>query len=259
LVLPAHGGVTAKYYRRLAWASATFAFMADFSMGTLGGKLKLKGKTTGRYADVLGHMYFATAVLKQFEQEGRRKEDEPFMQWALEHCFSEIHQAFDGIFASIDVPLIGAVFRGPVRWMNAFNPIGHRPGDELDVKIAQLMQIPGEQRDRLTAGIFVPTSEHEQLAKLEMAMRLTAESDAVNHKVRRAVKKKILSKQPAAELFKAALEKNIINQQEYDVLARAETLRNQVIQVDDFDLKEYKGQAASAQAHAAASSTVRAI
>jgi len=259
LVLPAHGGVTAKYYRRLAWASATFAFMADFSMGTLGGKLKLKGKTTGRYADVLGHMYFATAILKQFEVEGRRKEDEPLMQWALEHCFAQIQTAFDGIFASIDVPLIGAIFRGPVRWINALNPIGHRPGDELDVKIAHLMQIPGEQRDRLTQGIFVPTGEHEQLARLELAMRSSFESDAVNHKVRRAVKKKILAKQAPSELFKAALEKKIINQQEYDVLARAETQRNQVIQVDDFDLKEYKGQAVQGTQTQSASSTVRAI
>jgi acyl-CoA dehydrogenase len=240
LVLPAKWGVTAKYYRRLAWTSATFAFMADFSMGTLGGKLKTKGKTTGRYADILGHMYIATACLKRFEMEGRRKEDVPYLRWALDHCFAQIQIAFDGIFASIEVPVLGWFFRNPVRWITSMNAIGRVPSDQLDIAVAHLIQQPGEQRDRMTAGIFLPKEEHEQLARLEVALKLSVESDAINRKVRSAVKKKQLPKQPPQELFKSALEKKIITQQEYDVLARAETQRNQVIQVDDFDLKEYK-------------------
>jgi acyl-CoA dehydrogenase len=259
LVIPARGGITAKYYRRMAWTSATFAFMSDFSMGTLGGKLKMKGKTTGRFADVLGHLYFATATLKRFEVEGRRKEDVPYVKWALDYCFSQIQTAFDGIYASVEVPVLGAIFRGPVRWYNSLNPVGHVPSDHLDIAVAQLIQIPGEQRDRMTQGIFVSKSEQDQLAKLELAMRLSAESDAVNKKVRRAVKKKIIAKQPPQELFKAALEKSIITQQEYDVLARAETIRNQVIQVDDFALDEYKEMGCPVHSTGNSQNTVRAI
>jgi acyl-CoA dehydrogenase len=240
LSIPARGGATAKYYRRLAWVSACFAFCADLSMITLGGKLKVKGKTTGRYADVLGWMYFATATLKRFDVEGRRKEDIPLLQWSLDHAFTQIQIAFDGIFGSIEVPILGWIYRGPIRWYHAVNPMGTCPSDELDLKLAEMIQIPGELRDRLTHGIFVSKDENEQMGKLEKAFVLSTQSENVSAKVRRAVRKKILPKQPTAELFKSALAKEIITQAEYDSLSQAELIRNQVIQVDDFGLDEYK-------------------
>jgi len=36
------GGPSARYFRKLAWASASFAFLADVAMATLGGDLKRK-------------------------------------------------------------------------------------------------------------------------------------------------------------------------------------------------------------------------
>jgi hypothetical protein len=65
------GGATAKYYRRLAWSSASFAILADIAMGALGGSLKFREKITGRFADILAYMYFSCAVLKRFEAEGQ--------------------------------------------------------------------------------------------------------------------------------------------------------------------------------------------
>ncbi|MDZ4084966.1 MAG: acyl-CoA dehydrogenase, partial [Bdellovibrionales bacterium] len=43
------GGSTARYYRKLSWASATFAIMADIAMGSLGGTLKARQMITGRF------------------------------------------------------------------------------------------------------------------------------------------------------------------------------------------------------------------
>ena len=78
------------------------------------------------------------------------------------------------------------------------------------------------------------------MAKLEKAFDLTCQSEATSAKVRRAVRKKQLAKQPTAELYKTALSKGIITQQEYDTISQAEEVRNDVIQVDDFGLDEYK-------------------
>ena len=47
------GGPLAVYQRRLQWASASFAILADISMGALGGQLKFKEKITGRFADIM--------------------------------------------------------------------------------------------------------------------------------------------------------------------------------------------------------------
>src|SRR5690606_26669983 len=44
LVKVPHDGPTTRYYQRLTWASAAFAFVADVTMLSLGGQLKLREK-----------------------------------------------------------------------------------------------------------------------------------------------------------------------------------------------------------------------
>jgi acyl-CoA dehydrogenase len=88
---------TARYYRRLAWASARFAVLSDLALVSLGPRLKFRGKLTGRFADALSWMYLGLAALRRFEAEGRRDEDRPLVQWALDHSLDRIQTAFDGI------------------------------------------------------------------------------------------------------------------------------------------------------------------
>lgn len=235
------GGAMARYYRKLSWTSATFALLSDLAMAGLGGKLKTKGKTTGRFADVLGHMYMASATLRRFEAEGRRKEDLPFVHWSMQYCMYNIQQAFDGLFANFEFPGLSWFFRGPVRWWSQMNTTGHLPGDTLDFTVASLIQKNSEQRERLTNGIFIPKNAKEPLAVLESAFALTLSSEAVFSKVRKAIKAKTLKKAPPAILYKEAVEKNVITQAEFENIAKAEAVRNEAIQVDDFGLMEYIG------------------
>jgi acyl-CoA dehydrogenase len=65
------GGPTAGYFRQLTRMCAAFGLTADLVLITLGGKFKFKEKLSGRLADVLGHLYLATSVLKRFEDDGR--------------------------------------------------------------------------------------------------------------------------------------------------------------------------------------------
>ena len=71
------GGPTARYYRRLAWASATFATLSDLAMIALGSRLKQRGKLTGRFADALSWMYLTTAALRRYEAEGAARKTCP--------------------------------------------------------------------------------------------------------------------------------------------------------------------------------------
>src|SRR5690606_34130035 len=107
------GGPGAKHYRKLAWASASYAIMADIAMGTLGGALKMREKLTGRYADALCWMYIATCALRRYEAEGYRKDHRDVFEYSMAVAFKKIQEAFDGIFENFDVPVIGAIFRGP--------------------------------------------------------------------------------------------------------------------------------------------------
>jgi acyl-CoA dehydrogenase len=238
-------GVAAPYYKKMAWASATFAFMADLAMGSLGGALKIREKLTGRFADVLSWMYLGTSVLRRFEADGRRKEDEAFLHYAMQLSFHNIQQAFDGIFRHMDAPGLGWFFKGPAALWSRINLMSSAPDDRLGKKLAKAVQTPGEQRDRITEGTFIPKGETEAMAQLEHAFMLSIEAEDVARKIKDAIKAKKLPRQKPATLLDAALEQGIITQEDYKLVERAEAARAEAIRVDSFTLEEYKETAAN--------------
>lgn len=235
------GGFARRYWQRLAWASATFAFLADLAMGALGGDLKRKGKLTGRFADVLSWMYLGAAALVRFEVEGRRQEDEPFLAWGMEQAFWKIQQGFDGIYDNLEVPGMTWAFRGPVAAWNRLNRIGRHPSDYLGHRVAQALQIPGPQRDRLTADMYVPGHSDAALGRLERALLLVHRAEAVQAKLKRAIATKQLPRRlPPDELVAMAVEQHVISADEAALLLEARAAREDAIQVDSFTLAEYR-------------------
>ena len=233
------GGGTARYYRKLAWASATFAIMSDIAMGVLGGSLKLKEKLTGRYADVLSWMYIGTAVLRRYEAEGRSREDLPFVHFSMNHALYEIQKAFDGIFGNLPVPGLTWFFAGPLRMWSSFNALAGEANDKHTHKIASLILTDSEQRRRHTEGVYMPPNDIEQLGLLEEAFRVIKRAEEIDRRVRTAVKAKSIPKVKGRALYDAALEKGVITGDEHAVLLRSEALRTAAIQVDDFSQEEY--------------------
>ena len=232
-------GPAAAYYRKLAWASASFAFLADVAMGALGGALKRKEKITGRFADIFSWMYLANATLARFEHEGRLKEDEPFFRWAMEHAFWQIQQAFDGLYANLQVPGVTSVLRGPMALWSRMNPIGQPPSDRLGHQVAQAMQTPGKQRDRHTAGLFISNDPTDALGRLEHAFLLHHQAEGIERKIKDAVKTGHLPRARPTELVKQAVQTELITEEEAQQVAEAEAARNDAIQVDAFTLEEY--------------------
>ena len=242
LAAPVGDKHTRRYYRKLSWASASFAIMADIAMGTLGGKLKVREMLTGRFADILSNMYMATSILKRYEAEGRKKEDLPLVHYSLKYCMNNIQEAFDGIFANMNVMgPVGWFFRGPVRvWANV-NSHGEDISDELVHKVASLIQKDSSVRDRLTEGIFIPEDREQQVGRLEYAFEIVHQSAPAEKKVRTAMRKKIVPKGKIRHAIDEALKKDVITQAEYDLLKEADRVRVDAIQVDDFSEEEYLG------------------
>ena len=147
-------GAAARYYRKLSWASASFAITADMAMALLGGDLKRKESLTGRFADVFSWLYLGNAVLRRFEAEGRPKEDLPFLHWSMQRCLAEIQIGFDGIYRNFDHKLAGWLIKGPIAFWSRFNTIGTGPSDKIGARVARALQKPGAQRDRLTNDMY---------------------------------------------------------------------------------------------------------
>lgn len=238
LVCSPLSGPSRRYVQKLNWVSATFAIMADLSMGLLGGQLKVKEKLTGRFADILSWMFIATAVIKRFEDEGRRPEDKIFLDYSMAVAFQKIQDAFDGIFGNMDVFGLYWLFKGPIRWWSRLNFIGLAPTDRLTHRVANAMQTNADQRDRLSDGIYMPTQEGEALARLESAYNAIMEANSIELKVRKAVKAKKLNKK-SRTLLDDAVAGGVITAAEKAKMADAETKRLDAIQVDDFSEEEY--------------------
>ena len=232
------GGPGAKYFKKLAWTSASFAFFADIALGSYGGTLKMKEKIAGRYADVLSHMYLAAATLRRFEFEGRRTEGEAYFRWAMDYIFYRIQVAFEGILKEIEVPGLTWMFRLAGVWSRV-NSIGTYPSDHLGHKVAEAMQTVGEQRDRMTEGIFIPKEPTEAIRRYENALTLISEAAPVHKKIYVAMKKRELPKTSVPNLIEPALEKGIITKEEAERVTKAEKARNDAIQVDEFTQEEY--------------------
>lgn len=233
------GGYASKYYRKLAWTSASFAFFADLALGSYGGALKRKEKIGGRYADVLSWMYLAAATLRRFEAEGRRKEDRPFLDWAMQFAFARIQDAFDGILSEIKVPGISWLLRGPVFLWNRLNPIGYKPNDKLGHKVSDLMMEPGEQRDRLTQWMHVSNDPEDALGRYEHTLNLIKQAEPAYRKLHDAVKAHKLPRALPRYNVDAAEEQGILNKEEAEAIRAAEKARYDAVQVDEFTLDEY--------------------
>jgi acyl-CoA dehydrogenase len=233
-------GETARYYRKLAWASATFALLTDVVLLSFGGSLKRKEKLTGRFADVLSWLYLGTATLRRFEAEGRQSEDLPLVHWSMQYAFAQIQQAFEGIFSNLDVPLLGILFRYPILSWWQLNPIGTPPSDRLGHQVAQILQTPGQQRDRLTAGIFIPTDPEQALGRIEHALELVHQAEPIARKIKTAKQSGQLPSGSPDQLIEFAYRTGIITEAEKLLIQQAERDRIDAIQVDAFTFDDYQ-------------------
>lgn len=230
---------TKRYFRKLSWTSASFALMTDVVMALFGGTLKKREMLTGRFADILSHMYIATAVLRRYEAEGRRKEDLPFMHYSVKHCLNQIQKAFDGIFCNIDVKGISWLFKIPLRIWSDVNTVGENISDTLVHKTSEAFLTDGPARNNLTNGIYLPSDKTQHIAFLEHAFQVISRSENSERKIRDAIRKKQLPKNKIRFVIDEALSKNIISQTEYDELKESAELRLEAIQVDCFTQEEY--------------------
>ncbi|MFL6232279.1 MAG: acyl-CoA dehydrogenase [Thermoanaerobaculia bacterium] len=228
-------GPTACYYRRLSWASARFAALADLAMLSLGGKLKLREKLSGRFADALSWMILGFCALRRFEAEGRREEDLPLVRWALDESLARVQEAFEGIYRNFEGPL-AFWMRGPAAFFSRINRLGAPPSDREGSRLAAILQTPGEQRDRLTDGLFLPGAE-----RLERAFLLSVRSREVLEKVRSASRAGTIPAGAPELLLDAAVAAGVLDPSQAALAREAAEARRDAVEVDSFTLEDYLG------------------
>ena len=223
--------VCRRYYQQLTRFSSAFALSADVAMAVLGGSLKRREKISARLGDVLSQLYLCSATLKRFADDGRPASDLPLVHWAMEDALYKIQLAFDGLIQNFPNFLV----RGLLRVL--IFPIGKNfspPSDKLGHEVATLLMQPGETRDRLTAGIYVPADENDAVGALEAALASTLACEPLQARLHTAFREGKLTEREELQRIREARECGLITAEQSLQLGRDYALRRKVIMVDDF-------------------------
>lgn len=227
---------TRRYYQNINRYSAAFALASDFAMLTLGGKLKIKELLSARLGDVLSSMYLASAVLKHFENQGRRAADLPLVEWAIRSLMYRAQEQLHSFlrnFPNRPVAFFLRLFIFPRgRTYSA-------PSDELTRKVVDVITHSGEGRERLSEQAYTTIEPGNPVGLLEEALRLSEELAPLKAKLRQAGKEGLIESDYLGFQIDEAEKAEIIDREEAgrlrDYLEKVESL----LAVDDFAADEF--------------------
>ncbi|NCF61360.1 MAG: acyl-CoA dehydrogenase [Gammaproteobacteria bacterium] len=232
-----HDRKTAKYYKKLSRYSAALSFVSDISMLTLGGKLKQKEHISARLGDVLSHLYICSAMLKRYESEGRPVADQAILAWAFHSSIYKTQRALRLVVDNFPNRYMRFMLRFVVF------PFGRRekaPGDRLTHRVAQLLMVPSDTRDRLTHGVFMSETSNHPVCFMERALPQVIHAEPLERRLLKALKHGEISGITWDDQVKDALDKSILSKEEVDILVRVRELVAEIIAVDDFDVEELR-------------------
>jgi acyl-CoA dehydrogenase len=232
-----HDRKTAKYYKKLSRYSAALAFISDISMLTLGGKMKQKEHISARLGDVLSHLYICSAMLKRYESEGRPAADQAILAWSFHNAIYKTQVALRRVVDNFPNHYMRIMLRFVVF------PFGRRekePGDRLTHRVAQLLLVPSDTRDRLTNGVFKSATSNHPVCFMERALPKVIQAEPLERKLLKALKQGELNGITWDEQLKSALDKSILTREEADILIRVREMVAEIIAVDDFDTEDLR-------------------
>ncbi|ATG78076.1 acyl-CoA dehydrogenase FadE [Pseudoalteromonas fuliginea] len=222
---------TAEFYRIASRFSASLALMSDISMAVFGGSLKRKERISARLGDLLSYLYLVSATLKRYNDEGRKKEDFALVKWSCQDHLYHCQRALADLINNMPSAPLRAVLK--VLLFPFGRPV-RKPTDQLEHKLAQLLQVPSETRNRLASYVYLKNEPLNLVGRQEQTLKDILDVEPLFERV---CKEKGL-KLPFFQLDKVAqmgLEAGILSQAEADKLAAVEQSRLDVINVDDFD------------------------
>lgn len=217
------------YYRRINHLSAAFCFINDIVLTVFGGGFKFREKISGRLADVLSHLYMASAVLKRFEDTDRPEADLPLARWALRDSLYTIQEQLVGVTRHLRHPLLILGTR-----IIAF-PRGRQydpPSDYLGKRVARIILSDNPARDRLLEGSFESTAD-DAMGLVNKAFLATLATADLEKQIRAAFKQ-VISPYNCKELTQKALDIGIIDTEQAKAVCEAQALVLKVINVDEF-------------------------
>lgn len=206
--------------KQLLRLSANFALTADLCF-TLGGALKFEELLMGRLADALGAIYLGYATLHHYHRRRGIEGLEALTEHAMLGLEKEAQDAL--LSASDNFPGVLGPLASTVMKIGCF-PLGSatrpykEPSDTLTKEVSKLITTPSEIRDFFQENVYVTpegSGQVHQMSDLIRAVPICVEADQIATKLRK--------------------EKREPTQAEAEKIAKADALRDVLIQVDVFE------------------------
>jgi len=212
--------------KQLLRLSANFALTADLCF-TLGGRLKFEELLMGRLADAMGAIFLGYSTLHHFSRNRGVDGLDAITEHAMLRLEKEAQDALKEASDNFPGPL-GSI-ASTVMKMGCF-PLGSitrpykSPNDVLTKEVSRLLTTPSGLRDMFVENVYIAPEGHvHQPSDLIRALPICVEADKIASSLRRE------RREPTPE--------------ETDKIAKAEALRDVLIQVDAFDhLTDAEGQ-----------------
>ncbi len=250
---PARGDIK-RYYRQLSRFSAAFALLTDVSLLSLGGGLKAKQRLSGNMADCLVRLYYASAVIKQWHEDGYPESHRTVVEWCLQSNLHELQEHLRRVIDNFPVP----VLRWPLRLI--VFPVGaiglRKPDDTLGTQLANAITEDSDIRERICRGTYINDKPGDPIGRVLHAFELANSTSGIRQRLNQAIRQSdpddldgvaLLMGHEREQLVEWAIENSVIEASEGEPLLKALTALYDVIRVDAFDPEGIKELAAAAK------------
>jgi acyl-CoA dehydrogenase len=215
-----------RYSVKMERISTKFAFLADLILLIYGGDFKKKEKLSSRFADVLSSLYMMSCILRRFKIEGEQKDHQPIVIYSLENYLGIIDKNLTEIYANLSLKKwIGKIIK-IFLLLPPPCPEGSVANDKLTYKIVKTTLADESFFKSMFSDVFVSKDKNDRFTMLHNAFKDNARGSEIIKKVRSL---KIS--------YEEAMKRGVLTSEEYEFISKWQELVDEIMQVDDFELK----------------------
>lgn len=247
-------GMLQPYYRQLTRFSAAFAVITDVTLLSVAGDLKARQRLSGRMADCLTRLYYASAVIKQWHEEDYPKEHKPLVEWCLQNCLHDLDTQMRRLMDNFPVRAL----RWPLKLLIMPPGAGRLPppDDHLAATVAKMIVQDNPVRDRIAQGVYCSESSSDALGRVLHAYRLANQTQEMRDRLHKEIHNakptdrqgvELLMGHQREEMVDWAVSQNIIDASERPLLLDATAAIYDAASVDAFDAEALRAKARCVQ------------
>lgn len=223
----------ARGVQQLTRMSSAFMLLTDVTLLCLGSRLKIRESISARLGDMLSHLYMGAAVIKYFTDLGMPQDMLPFWRWAMQKCLHRIQIAIVDLTQNFPIRWLGRL----LRWIIFPGGLAYGLPSDADTRtLALTMQQNTRVRDVLTQGCFVGMGMEDPTGRMELTFHALWQAAPLFAKVEQAISRDALTPNDDWQVLLAqAKDAGILSEGEWAQLQAVESMRHQVIAVDEFN------------------------